>query len=360
MNVDPGIKVEPKLESDELWFKDAIIYQLHVKAFADSNNDGIGDFAGLDQKLDYLGIASTALWLLPFYPSPGRDDGYDISDYRHINPDSGTPQDFRPLHAGDQAPQVAGDYRSHDHMSNRHPWFQRTRRSRTSDARNWYVWSGSRPPFRETRVIFNDTEKSNCTGDPKAQAYYSNRFFSYCWISTTESGVLLAMILGHAALALSRRRRLPFGRHSIPVRARKTNNQISLETHTIIKKIRARLRSDAPGKPRLAEANQWPEDVSAYFGDGDECHMAYHFPPHAADLTWQSPRKIVFPITDILRQTPDIPSNCQWALFLRHHDELTFEMVTNVNAIISGQPMRPPSRPHQSRDQTPFGAFDGQ
>jgi maltose alpha-D-glucosyltransferase / alpha-amylase len=333
MNIAPDIRADPKLESDELWFKDAIIYQLHVKAFDDSNNDGIGDFAGLTDKLDYLqDLGVTALWLLPFYPSPGRDDGYDISDYRQINPDFGTMQDFRRFmqEAKRRKLKVITELVI-NHTSDRHPWFERARRSKpTSDARNWYVWSDSDRKYAGTRVIFNDTEKSNWTWDPEAKAYYWHRFFSHQPdLNYDNPRVLMAMIqimrywldLGVDGFRLD----------AIPYLCERegTNNENLPETHAVIRKIRAELDSYAPGKVLLAEANQWPEDVSAYFGDGDECHMAYHFPlmPRIYMAIAQEDR---FPITDILRQTPDIPDNCQWATFLRNHDELTLEMVTDV------------------------------
>jgi maltose alpha-D-glucosyltransferase/alpha-amylase len=327
------IKVEPKLESDELWFKDAIIYQLHVKAFADSNNDGIGDFAGLTEKLDYLeDLGVTALWLLPFYSSPGHDDGYDISDYRTINADFGTMVDFRRFmqEARRRKLRVLTELVI-NHTSDQHPWFQRARRSRpTSDARNWYVWSDNDQAYAGTRVIFNDTEKSNWAWDPLAGAYYWHRFFSHQPDLNYDNPRVLA------AMIQIMRRWLDLGVDgfrlgAIPYLCERegTNNENLPETHAIIEKIRAELDSYAPGKLLLAEANQWPEDVSAYFGDGDECHMAYHFPlmPRIYMAIAQEDR---FPITDILRQTPDIPVNCQWALFLRNHDELTLEMVTDV------------------------------
>jgi maltose alpha-D-glucosyltransferase / alpha-amylase len=333
VNLVSDIKAETKLDEDELWFKDAIIYQLHVKAFADSNNDGIGDFAGLTGKLDYLeDLGVTAIWLLPFYPSPGRDDGYDISDYRHINSDFGTMQDFRRFmqEAKRRKLRVITELVI-NHTSDQHPWFQRARRSRrTSDARNWYVWNDSDDRFSETRIIFSDTEKSNWTWDAEAGAYYWHRFFSHQPdLNFDNPRVLLAMVQ-------VMRRWLDLGvdgfrLDAIPYLCERdgTNNENLPETHAIIKKIRAELDAYAPGKLLLAEANQWPEDVSAYFGDGDECHMAYHFPlmPRIYMAIAQEDR---FPIADILRQTPDIPSNCQWALFLRNHDELTLEMVTDV------------------------------
>ncbi len=333
MDVVADIRAAPRLESDELWFKDAIIYQLHVKAFADSNNDGIGDFAGLTEKLDYLeDLGVTALWLLPFYPSPGRDDGYDISDYRTINADFGTMSDFRRFmqEAKRRRLRVLTELVI-NHTSDQHPWFVRARQSKpTSDARNWYVWSDHDHAYAGTRIIFSDTEKSNWAWDPLAGAYYWHRFFSHQPdLNYDNPRVLAAMIqimrrwidLGIDGFRLD----------AIPYLCERegTNNENLPETHAIIKKIRCALDSYMPGKVLLAEANQWPEDVNAYFGDGDECHMAYHFPlmPRIYMAIAQEDR---FPITDILRQTPDIPANCQWALFLRNHDELTLEMVTDV------------------------------
>ena len=333
MDATADIKVEPKLDLDELWFKDAIVYQLHVKAFADSNSDGIGDFVGLTQKLDYLHeLGVTTLWLLPFYPSPGRDDGYDISDYRRINPDFGTMHQFRRFmqEAKRRKLRVITELVI-NHTSDQHPWFKRARRHRPdSDARNWYVWSDTDQRYAGTRIIFSDTEKSNWAWDAQAQAYYWHRFFSHQPdLNFDNPRVILAMVQ-------VMRRWLDMGvdgfrLDAIPylVEREGTNNENLPETHSVIKRIRAELDAYSPGKGLLAEANQWPEDVSGYFGDGDEGHMAYHFPlmPRIFMAIAQEDR---FPITDILRQTPDIPSNCQWALFLRNHDELTLEMVTDV------------------------------
>ena len=333
MNVISEINPDTSLDSDGLWFKDAIIYQLHVKAFADSNGDGIGDFTGLTAKLDYLqDLGITALWLLPFYPSPGRDDGYDISDYRQINPDFGTIQDLRRFmqEAKRRKLRVITELVI-NHTSDQHPWFKRARHSKpSSDARNWYVWSDTDQRYAETRIIFNDTEKSNWSWDAEAQAYYWHRFFSHQPdLNYDNPRVLLAILqvmrhwldLGVDGFRLD----------AIPYLCERegTNNENLPETHAIIRKIRSALDSYAPGKVLLAEANQWPEDVSAYFGAGDECHMAYHFPlmPRIYMAIAQEDR---FPIADILRQTPEIPANCQWALFLRNHDELTLEMVTDV------------------------------
>jgi maltose alpha-D-glucosyltransferase/alpha-amylase len=325
-----NIRAAPKLESDELWFKDAIIYQLHVKAFADSNNDGIGDFAGLTEKLDYLeDLGVTALWLLPFYPSPGRDD---ISDYRTINADFGTMSDFRRFmqEARRRRLRVLTELVI-NHTSDQHPWFARARQSKpTSDARNWYVWSDHDQAYAGTRVIFSDTEKSNWAWDSLAGAYYWHRFFSHQPDLNYDNPRVLA------AMIQIMRRWVDLGVDGFRLDAisylcerEGTNNENLPETHAIIKKIRSALDSYMPGKILFAEANQWPEDVNAYFGDGDECHMAYHFPlmPRIYMAIAQEDR---LPITDILRQTPDIPANCQWALFLRNHDELTLEMVTDV------------------------------
>ena len=318
---------------DQLWYKDAIIYQLHVKAFADSNNDGIGDFAGLTEKLDYLqDLGVTTLWLLPFYPSPGRDDGYDIADYGAINPDFGTMKDFKRFiqEAKKRGLRVITELVI-NHTSDQHDWFKRARRSDPkSSARNWYVWSDTDQKYLGTRIIFTDTEKSNWTWDPEAGQFYWHRFFSHQPDLNFDNPRVVS------ALVQVMKRWLDTGvdgfrLDAIPYLCERdgTNNENLPETHTIIKRLRAELDAYAKGKVLLAEANQWPEDVQEYFGRGDECHMAYHFPlmPRIYMAIAQEDR---FPITDILRQTPDIPSNCQWALFLRNHDELTLEMVTDV------------------------------
>jgi maltose alpha-D-glucosyltransferase / alpha-amylase len=321
------------LDGDELWYKDAIIYQLHVKAFADNNNDGIGDFAGLTEKLGYLQeLGVTALWLLPFYPSPGRDDGYDIADYGAINPDFGTMKDFKRfiVEAKRRGLRVITELVI-NHTSDQHDWFKRARRSDpNSSARNMYVWSDTDQKYQDTRIIFTDTEKSNWTWDPEAGQFYWHRFFSHQPDLNFDNPRVVS------ALVQVMKRWLDTGvdgfrLDAIPYLCERdgTNNENLPETHAIIRKLRAELDAYAKGKVLLAEANQWPEDVQEYFGRGDECHMAYHFPlmPRIYMAIAQEDR---FPITDILRQTPDIPSNCQWALFLRNHDELTLEMVTDV------------------------------
>ena len=321
------------LDGDELWYKDAIIYQLHVKAFADSNNDGIGDFAGLTEKLGYLqDLGVTALWLLPFYPSPGRDDGYDIADYGAINPDFGTMKDFRRfiVEAKRRGLRVITELVI-NHTSDQHDWFKRARRSDPkSSARNWYVWSDTDQKYAGTRIIFTDTEKSNWTWDHEAGQFYWHRFFSHQPDLNFDNPHVVS------AMVQVMKRWLDAGvdgfrLDAIPYLCERdgTNNENLPETHTVIRRLRAELDAYARGKVLLAEANQWPEDVQEYFGNGDECHMAYHFPlmPRIYMAIAQEDR---FPITDILRQTPDIPANCQWALFLRNHDELTLEMVTDV------------------------------
>ncbi len=319
--------------ADELWYKDAIVYQLHVKAFADSNNDGIGDFAGLTEKLPYLQeLGVTTLWLLPFYPSPGRDDGYDIADYGDINPDFGTMKDFRRFiqEAKKRGLRVITELVV-NHTSDQHDWFKRARRSDPkSSARNWYVWSDTDQKYQGTRIIFTDTEKSNWTWDPEAGQFYWHRFFSHQPDLNFDNPRVVS------ALVQVMKRWLDTGvdgfrLDAIPYLCERdgTNNENLPETHAIIKRLRSELDAYGKGKVLLAEANQWPEDVQEYFGRGDECHMAYHFPlmPRIYMAIAQEDR---FPITDILRQTPDIPGNCQWALFLRNHDELTLEMVTDV------------------------------
>lgn len=333
MNVMAPLADMPKVESDDLWYKDAVIYQLHVKAFADSNNDGIGDFAGLTEKLDYLQeLGVTVLWLLPFYPSPGRDDGYDIGDYGAINPDFGTMKEFRRFitEAKRRGLRVITELVI-NHTSDQHNWFKRARRSPPgSSARNWYVWSDTDQKYQGTRIIFTDTEKSNWTWDPEAGAYYWHRFFSHQPDLNFDNPRVVS------AVVQVMKRWLDAGvdgfrLDAIPYLCERegTNNENLPETHAIIKHLRAELDAYAKGKVLLAEANQWPEDVQQYFGASDECQMAYHFPlmPRFYMAIAQEDR---FPVTDILRQTPDIPSDCQWALFLRNHDELTLEMVTDV------------------------------
>jgi maltose alpha-D-glucosyltransferase/alpha-amylase len=331
MNIAPDFKLETKTD-DALWFKDAIVYQLHVKAFADSNGDGIGDFPGLTERLDYLkDLGVTTLWLLPFYPSPGRDDGYDIADYGDINPDFGTMRDFRRfMHEAKRRDLRVITELVVNHTSDQHDWFKRAKRSpKGSSARNWYVWSDTDQKYQGTRIIFTDTEKSNWAWDDEAKAYYWHRFFSHQPDLNFDNPRVVK------AIVQVMKRWLDAGvdgfrLDAVPYLCERegTNNENLAPTHAVIRRLRAALDSYAPGKVLLAEANQWPEDVQQYFGNGDECHMAYHFPlmPRIYMAIAQEDR---FPVTDIIRQTPDIPDNCQWAMFLRNHDELTLEMVTD-------------------------------
>ena len=345
------------LIDDPLWYKDAVIYQLHVKSFFDSNDDGIGDFSGLIGKLDYIaGLGVNTVWLLPFYPSPRRDDGYDVSDYLNGHPDYGPLRDVRRFieQAHARGLRVITELVI-NHTSDQHPWFQRARRARPgSPLRDFYVWSDDDSRYAGTRIIFVDTEKSNWTWDPVAKAYYWHRFYSHQPDLNYDNPRVIESVLD------AMRHWLRLGvdglrLDAVPylVEREGTNNENLPETHAVLKRLRAEIDAAFPGRMLLAEANQWPEDVQHYFGGkpadgsaggggrpadesagdvdavvGDECHMAFHFPlmPRMYMAIAQEDR---FPITDILRQTPDIPANCQWAIFLRNHDELTLEMVTD-------------------------------
>ena len=313
------------------WYRDAIIYQMHVKAYQDATGDGVGDFTGLMSRLDHVqDLGATAIWLMPFYPSPLRDDGYDISDYRSINPSYGTLKDFKAC--------VAEAHRRGlrvitelviNHTSDQHPWFQKARTARPgSAARDMYVWNDTDTKFRETRIIFLDTEKSNWTWDPVAGAFFWHRFYSHQPDLNFDNPRVLEEVLKVMRMWLDmgvdglRLDAIPY-----LVEREGTNNENLPETHDVLKAIRAELDRHYPDRMLLAEANQWPEDTRPYFGEGDECHMGFHFPlmPRMYMALAQADRH---PITDIIRQTPDIPDGCQWAIFLRNHDELTLEMVT--------------------------------
>lgn len=314
-----------------LWYKDAIFYEVRVSSFFDANGDGIGDFLGLEQKLDYLeDLGVTVLWLLPFYPSPLRDDGYDIADYTDVHPDLGTLEDFRRfINAAHRRGLRVVTELVINHTSDRHPWFQRARRSpKGSPARDFYVWSDDPHKYQEARIIFKDFETSNFTWDALAQSYYWHRFYSHQPdLNFANPKVLEAVLevldfwleMGVDGLRLD----------AIPYLMERdgTNCENLPETHEIIRRIRTHVEQHYQDRMLLAEANQWPEDTAAYFGKGDECHMAFHFPimPRLFIALEMEDR---FPLVDILEQTPEIPSSCQWALFLRNHDELTLEMVT--------------------------------
>src|SRR6476659_5136871 len=329
---------------DPLWYKDAVIYELHVKTFCDSDGDGMGDLRGLMEKLDYLQeLGVTAIWLLPFYPSPMRDDGYDIADYFDVNPNFGTLDDFRALLAAAHARNLRVITELViNHTSDQNPWFQKSRRAVAAAAggisevghgddlayKDFYVWSNTPEKYKDARIIFKDFETSNWAWDPVAKAYYWHRFFSHqpdlnfdnpavhdalfkaleFWMDTGVDAFLLDAI--------------PY----LYEREGTTCENLP-ETHDYLKRLRAHLDAKYPGKMLLAEANQWPEDSLPYFGDGDECHMAFNFPvmPRMYMALAQEDR---FPILDIMAQTPAIPPSCQWAMFLRNHDELTLEMVT--------------------------------
>ena len=322
----------PTFETDPFWYKDAIFYELHVKAFFDGNNDGVGDFGGLIQKLDYLqGLGVTALWLLPFYPSPLRDDGYDIADYHGVNPSYGTRKQVRQFvrEAHERGIRVVTELVI-NHTSDQHPWFQAARNAPPgSTKRDFYVWSDDNTKYANARIIFTDTETSNWTWDPVAKSFYWHRFFHHQPDLNYDNPLVLRAInkvmrfwfdMGVDGMRLD----------AIPylIEREGTNCENLAESHEVVKKIRLEMDIHYKDKMLLAEANQWPADVLPYFGEGDECNMAFHFPlmPRIFMGLRQEDRH---PIVEIMRQTPDIPPECQWAIFLRNHDELTLEMVTD-------------------------------
>jgi maltose alpha-D-glucosyltransferase/alpha-amylase len=317
---------------DPLWYKDAVIYELPVKSFSDGNADGIGDFQGLSEKLDYLqGLGVTCLWLLPFFPSPLKDDGYDIADYVTVHPSYGTLDDFRKFlqAAHERGLQVLIELVL-NHTSDQHPWFQRARLApRGSPERDYYVWSDTDQRYQQARIIFVDSERSNWTWDPVAQAYYWHRFFHHQpdlnYDNPAVVREMLAVLDFWLDLGVD-----GFRIDAVPylVERDDTSCENLPETHAIIRTVRTHIDARNPGRMLLAEANQLPADVRAYFGAGDECHMAYHFPvmPRIFMGLHLEDRQ---PITDVMEKTPAIPDSCQWALFLRNHDELTLEMVTD-------------------------------
>jgi maltose alpha-D-glucosyltransferase / alpha-amylase len=320
------------LKNDPLWFKNAIIYEVPVRAFADSNGDGIGDFRGLTGKLDYLqDLGVTAIWLLPFFPSPLRDDGYDIADYVDVNPIYGTLGDFKELlQAAHQRDIRVIIELIVNHTSDQHPWFQRARRApKGSPERDFYVWSDTYEKYQEARIIFQDFETSNWTWDSVANAYFWHRFYSHQPDLNYDNPAVRQAVfdvmdfwldLGVDGLRMD----------AVPYLYERdgTNCENLPETHAFLKQLRRHVDKKYPNRMLLAEANQWPEDAAAYFGDGDECHMNFHF-PLMPRLFMALRMEDSFPIADILQQTPAIPDNCQWGLFLRNHDELTLEMVTD-------------------------------
>ena len=322
----------PGSTSDPLWYKDAVIYELHVKGFYDSTGDGVGDFRGLIEQLDYLQeLGVTCLWLLPFFNSPLRDDGYDVSDYRSIHPSYGTLDDFKSFLQAAHARRMQVIIElALNHTSDLHPWFQRARRAAPgTPERDFYVWSDTNQRFSDARIIFLDSELSNWAWDPEANAYYWHRFFHHQPDLNYDNPAVLQEVLGVIDFWLEmgvdglRLDAVPY-----LVERQGTTCENLPETHAVVKTIRSHIDARYANRMLLAEANQGPSDVRAYFGDGDQAHMAYHFPlmPRVFLALHLEDR---YPITETLEKTPDIPDLCQWALFLRNHDELTLEMVTD-------------------------------
>ena len=319
-------------QDEKLWYKDAVIYQLHVRTFCDSNGDGIGDFRGLTSKLGYLQeLGINAIWLLPFFPSPLRDDGYDIADYTSVHPVYGSLQDFKDFLAAAHNRRIRVITEMVvNHTSDQHPWFQEARRSRENAKRDWYVWSETDSRYQGARIIFVDTEMSNWAWDPISKSYYWHRFFSHQPDLNYDNPAVREAIwevmkfwldIGVDGFRLD----------AVPYLVERdgTSCENLPETHAIIRDFRSRIDAAYPGKMLLAEANQRPVDVRAYFGNGDEFHMAFHFPlmPRMFLAVKLEDRK---PIIEILEQTPQIPDTCQWCIFLRNHDELTLETVTDI------------------------------
>jgi maltose alpha-D-glucosyltransferase / alpha-amylase len=332
---NPTVLAEPQevdTRGDPLWYLDAVIYQLNVKAFFDSNNDGVGDFKGVTAKLDYVKeLGVNTIWLMPFYPSPLRDDGYDISDYTDVHPQYGTLDDFRELlhQAHARGLRVITELVI-NHTSSEHPWFQRARRAPPgSPERDFYVWSDSDQKYQGVRIIFTDTETSNWSWDPVAKAYYWHRFFSHQPDLNFDNPAVLEAVFKIMKFWLDMGVD-GFRLDAIPYLVERdgTSCENLPETHAVIRRLRAAIDQNYQGRFLLAEANMWPEDVREYFGNADECHACYHFPlmPRMYMAIAQEDR---YPIVEILQQTPEIPPGCQWVIFLRNHDELTLEMVTS-------------------------------
>ncbi len=328
----PTPTTNTELPDDPLWYKDAIVYQAHVKAYCDSNGDGYGDFGGLIEKLDYIqSLGVTCLWLLPFYPSPLKDDGYDIAEYKSINPTYGSLSDFQRFmqEAHRRGLRVVTELVI-NHTSDQHAWFQRARRApKGSPERNWYVWSDDPNTYAGTRIIFTDTETSNWTWDPVAQQFFWHRFFSHQPDLNFDNPEVLEAVLDVMRFWLDmgvdglRLDAIPY-----LIERDGTNCENLQETHVVLQKMRAALDAEYRGRIFLAEANQWPTDVRPYFGDANECHMAFHF-PLMPRMFMAMRREDRTPIVEIMARTPEIPPECQWAIFLRNHDELTLEMVTD-------------------------------
>ncbi|ATB39783.1 trehalose synthase [Cystobacter fuscus] len=318
-------------QTDPLWFKKAVIYELHIRAFHDSNGDGHGDIPGLIEKLPYLqDLGVTCLWLLPHYPSPLRDDGYDIADFYAVHPDYGTLADFQRLidEAHKRDIRIISELVV-NHTSDQHAWFQEARRDPKSPKRDYYVWSDTDDKYKGARIIFLDTERSNWTWDPVAKQYFWHRFFSHQPDLNYDNPEVQEAMLDVMRFWLNMGVD-GFRCDAVPYLFERegTNCENLPETHAFLKRLRKAIDSEYPDKMLLAEANQWPADVRVYFGEGDEFHMGFHFPVMPR-LFMAVRREDRTPIVEILQQTPDIPENCQWAIFLRNHDELTLEMVTD-------------------------------
>jgi maltose alpha-D-glucosyltransferase / alpha-amylase len=318
-------------ERQPLWFKTAVFYEIHTRAFFDSSDDGSGDFRGLAQKLDYLQwLGIDCIWLLPFYPSPLRDGGYDIAQFKDVHPDYGTLDDFRTFveQAHERGMRVIADLVM-NHTSSEHPWFQESRSSRDSPKRDWYVWSDDPGLYPDARIIFVDSEASNWTWDPVAGQYYWHRFFHHQpdlnYDNPEVQEAMLDVLRFWLELGLD-----GFRLDAVPYLYERegTNGENLPETHAYLKRARAEIDAKFPDRVLLAEANQWPEDVVHYFGEGDECHMAFHFPVMPR-MFMSLRREEALPMLEILDRTPPIPETAQWGLFLRNHDELTLEMVTD-------------------------------
>jgi len=326
----PPQRQDSHLDDDPLWYKDAIFYEVHVRAFYDANGDGIGDFPGILQKLDYLqDLGVNTVWLLPFYPSPLKDDGYDIADYTGIHSSYGNLDDLKVFltEAHRRRMRVVTELVI-NHTSDQHPWFQEARRSRDNPRRDWYVWSDTDDRYRGARIIFTDTELSNWAWDPISKQYYWHRFFSHQPDLNFDNPAVREEVWN--VMKFWRDIGVDgFRVDAVPylIEREATSCENLPETHEIVKFLRRRLDETYPSSLLLAEANQWPSDVRAYFGEGDEFHMAFHFPlmPRMFMALKLEDRK---PMIDILEKTPDIPAASQWGLFLRNHDELTLEMVT--------------------------------
>ncbi|MGI8857966.1 MAG: maltose alpha-D-glucosyltransferase [Thermomicrobiales bacterium] len=317
---------------DMLWFKDAIFYEVPVRSFYDSTNDGSGDFSGLKEKLSYIrGLGVDCIWLLPFYPSPLKDDGYDIADFYEVHPDYGTLDDFKAFldRAHELGMRVIADVVL-NHTSDQHPWFQEARKSPDSPYRDYYVWSDDPSLYKDARIIFTDTEISNWTFDPVAGQYYWHRFFAnqpdLNYESQAVQQAMLDVMSYWLDLGLD-----GFRCDAVPYLYEQdgTNCENLPATHAYLKRVRTYIDEHYPGRILLAEANQWPADVCAYFGNGDEFHMAFHF-PLMPRIFMAIRREERMPIVEIMEQTPPIPELCQWGMFLRNHDELTLEMVTDA------------------------------